>query len=145
MGKSPKLIASPTAISVWARLLRPEQKGILILNSQHPKAFVMATLYMLHVELSFRSLRPKMENGEEGIDNHRRDALKRFAKWVPCNCQPSCSNEWNFANDIGLARGGASKCKIDRYLRQGALPTMLKTKEVQDLKAMYESWKDAKR
>ncbi|KAI9774259.1 MAG: hypothetical protein M1840_004153 [Geoglossum simile] len=75
---------SPTrieAIEAWARLLRPEQRsGNLILNSQHPKAFVMAVLYMLHVEVCFKSVRPRLSNGEIGIDMGRREVLKRFTK-----------------------------------------------------------------
>ncbi|KAE9378672.1 FabD/lysophospholipase-like protein [Stipitochalara longipes BDJ] len=99
------------AIEVWSRLLRLEQRGNLILNSQHPKAFVMAVLYMLHVEMCFKSVKPRLEDGEIGIDMSRREALKRFTKWVRCSCQASCKNEWNFANDTGISRGGDVGCR----------------------------------
>ncbi|PVH70050.1 FabD/lysophospholipase-like protein, partial [Cadophora sp. DSE1049] len=131
------------AIETWSRLLRPEQRsGNLILNSQHPKAFVMAVLYMLHIEVCFKSAKPRLETGEIGIDMARREALKRFTKWVPCICQVSCSNEWNFANDIGFSRGGDAGCKIERLLRQRTLQNLFREKELGRLKVMHRNWSD---
>ena len=111
------------------------------MGTAHPKAFVMAVLYMLHVEHSFSSMKPKLPDGEIGVDKDRREALKRFAKWVPCKCQELCGNEWNFANDVGLPRGNDEKCKIVTFLAQGVLQNLFKSKELAWLNAMHESWK----
>jgi calcium-independent phospholipase A2-gamma len=67
-------------------------------NSIHRKPFVMATLYMLHIESCVDV--SKMVN----IDRNRRELLKRFSKWVKCLCNGQCGREWNFVNDIGLSR-----------------------------------------
>lgn len=102
----------------------------------------MAVLYMLHIELSYKSKKPRLENGEVGVDMIRREALKRFTKWVPCTCQLSCSNEWNFANDVGFSRGDYAGCKIEKVLDKGTLPNMFKSKELNLLQAMHENWRD---
>jgi calcium-independent phospholipase A2-gamma len=97
---------------------------------------------MLHVEACFKSVKPRLDDGEIGVDVSRREALKRFTKWVPCICQVSCKNEWNFANDIGLSRGGHVGCKIEKLLGQGALPNLFKSKELNLLEALHRSWSD---
>ncbi|KAG4422097.1 hypothetical protein IFR04_004724 [Cadophora malorum] len=137
-----RVIPEFTAIETWRRLLGPAQRsGPDILGTAHPKAFVMAVLYMLHVEHSFSSMKPKLPDGEIGVDKDRREALKRFAKWVPCKCQELCGNEWNFANDVGLPRGNDEKCKIVTFLAQGVLQNLFKSKELAWLNVMHESWK----
>jgi calcium-independent phospholipase A2-gamma len=102
----------------------------------------MAVLYMLHVEVCFKSVKPRLDNGEIGIDAGKREVLKRFTKWVPCVCQVSCKNEWNFANEIGFSRGGDAGCGIERLLGQGALPGLFRSRELGLLKAMHASWCD---
>ncbi|PVH79912.1 FabD/lysophospholipase-like protein [Cadophora sp. DSE1049] len=137
-----KVIPEFTAIETWRRLLGPAQRsGPDILGTAHPKAFVMAVLYMLHVEHSFSSMKPKLPDGEIGVDKDRREALKRFTKWVPCKCQELCGNEWNFANDVGLPRGNDDKCKIMKFLAQGVLQNLFKSRELAWLNAMHDSWK----
>lgn len=102
----------------------------------------MAVLYMLHVEVCFKSVKPRLDNGEIGIDMGRREALKRFPKWVSCICQDSCKNEWNFANDIGFSRGGDVGCKVEKLLGRGTLPNLFKSRELKLLKVMHASWSD---
>src|SRR5438034_386824 len=86
----------------WTRLLRDKSN---VRDSVHSKSFVMAVLYMLHIESCFENVKPRLTDGTIGVDPDRREALKRFAKWVPCQCDEGCRKEWNFANDIGLYRG----------------------------------------
>ncbi|KAI7091445.1 general substrate transporter [Hortaea werneckii] len=89
-------------IEIWARLLRDHLKAD-VAASKHPVSFVMAVLYMLHAEC-ICNLRPPEDLG--GATEDRREALKRFDHWVPCQCKRKCGREWNFVNDLGLPRGG---------------------------------------
>ncbi|KAH6723597.1 acyl transferase/acyl hydrolase/lysophospholipase [Leptodontidium sp. MPI-SDFR-AT-0119] len=137
-----KVIPDITAIETWRRLLGPAQRsGPDVLGTAHPKAFVMAVLYMLHVEHSFGSMKPKLPDGEIGVEKDKREALKRFTKWVPCKCQELCRNEWNFANEVGLSRGNDEKCRITKFLAQGVLQNMFRSKELGWLNAMHDRWK----
>ncbi|KAH8595438.1 hypothetical protein B0O99DRAFT_741269 [Bisporella sp. PMI_857] len=107
-----KHVANPNqdiVLMTWKRLLRQgQQDSKLFLNTIYSKFFDMVVLYMLHIELCIKNKMPVLKNGETGIDMDRREALKRFTKWVPCICQASSQipyrNEWNFANDTGLSK-----------------------------------------
>ena len=95
-GPGPK--PSPNHVSeTWTRLLRDKRD---VQNSIHRKPFVMAILYMIHIESSLDVA--KMTT----IDPNRREMLKRFSKWVPCQCDARCGRDWNFVNEVGLSRGG---------------------------------------
>ncbi|MCJ1359494.1 MAG: hypothetical protein MMC33_009496 [Icmadophila ericetorum] len=97
--------------SIWSRLLRDRTS---ISESCHPKGFVLAVLYMLHIETTLENKLPVDENGVKGrVKEARRELLKRFGNWVRCKCGGSakdgtegCTVDWCFANDIGLWRGG---------------------------------------
>lgn len=110
-------------VEVWSRLLRPDRNlSIPIKQSHLPKSLIMSTIYMLHVETTIRKYEvPHKEDGSEGIDDKRREALKRFAKWVQCQCKYECGNEWNFVNEVGLRRpkDNGRKCGVGRILDRG--------------------------
>lgn len=99
---------------------------------------------MLHIETSAhtRHERPVLENGQMGVDLKRREILKRFAKWVPCQCSGNCGKEWNFVNDVGLSRGGNDeKCRVHKLL-QGHMAKVVmasksRLKELEDTKRIW--------
>jgi hypothetical protein len=102
---------------VWQRLLR--DKTSRISTSTHPKGFVMAILYMLHIEKDNQYRRPRDERGRTGlVSEQRRELLKRYGNWVPCQCGRLCGRDWSFANDVGMNRGGNPNrpCGIARLL-----------------------------
>lgn len=102
---------------IWRRLLRSSASDIR--NTSHPKPFILAVLYMLHVE-RFSSERPRGDNSQFGeVKAKRREILKRFDVWVPCTCRKKCPHEWNFANDRGIYRSASEdsqKCRILQLL-----------------------------
>jgi calcium-independent phospholipase A2-gamma len=104
----------------------------------------MATIYMLHIETSIHSKheRPIMDNGQEGVDMRRREALKRFAKWVPCRCSSDCGKEWNFVNEIGLSRpeGDDDKCGIAKLLGRGSIRNLVASKNLKALEDTRKFW-----
>lgn len=106
----------------------------------------MAVLYMLHIEKYLEDERPLDESKEVGVDNDRREALKRFNKWVPCQCSRSCGTEWNFANDIGLQRGDSTKklCGVAEFLRRGTLRNLFASQDGEALKSMRDKWGTAR-
>ena len=111
---------SPETIeSVWRRLYVSPPDDVSA--TSHPRPFVLAILYMLHVE-RFLSKRPTGDGGLSGeIKLKRRNLLKRFDTWIPCLCGASCGREWNFINDQGLRAifGEESKeCRIARLVRR---------------------------
>jgi calcium-independent phospholipase A2-gamma len=114
---------------VWQRLLR--DKASRISTSSHPKGFVMAVLYMLHIERDNQDRRPKDEHGRTGlVSAQRRELLKRYGNWVPCQCGRLCGRDWNFANDVGIYRGGQANrtCGIARLLEASVMDLLLSKK-----------------
>jgi calcium-independent phospholipase A2-gamma len=129
-----------TIKKVWSRLLRDQSN---IVNSMHPKGFAMATLYMLHIESFLSHEKPKDDDQLEGrVSVDRRELLKRFGNWVPCECNRTCGCEWNFANDIGMHRGGKErKCALIKVLGEPSLKDLLITKkELQRMKDIKNKW-----
>lgn len=123
--------SSSTVAKTWSRLLRSRHD---VKNSIHRKPFVLATLYMLHIEsrLSVPDMR---------VDSERREALKRFAKWVPCQCDENCEREWNFANDLGLWRGDRSRvCKVARLFEQNTWQSFLGKRYLDRLEETRRLW-----
>jgi hypothetical protein len=93
---------------VWARL--PFDKESLGQPS-HSKGYVMAILYMIHIEAYNKDKRPRDIKGPDS--QYRLPLLKNYAAWVPCPCHGGCDLEWNFADDRGIFRGsGSSRCEI---------------------------------
>lgn len=127
---------SPTRKHVaqaWSRLLRDKRD---LSRSIHRKPFVMAVLYMLHIET-------RLELSKREVDIEEREKLKRFAKWVPCQCRQHCGREWNFVNEIGLSRGGDNdvKCDFPRLMENKKHWTVtFKTDQVKRLKATRDVW-----
>ncbi|USP81106.1 hypothetical protein yc1106_08380 [Curvularia clavata] len=127
---------APSKIHVaeaWSRLLRDKRD---LNESIHRKPFVMAVLYMLHIET-------KLELSAKKVDNDEREKLKRFAKWVPCQCRQLCNREWNFVNEIGLSRGGDENIKCDfpgLIENRNHWTVAFKADQVKRLKATREKW-----
>ncbi|KAK5698262.1 hypothetical protein LTR97_007223 [Elasticomyces elasticus] len=127
--------------AVWVRLLHDDSDNVL--NTQHSVPFVMAVLYMLHVEQFW----PDKNPGElDAAGSDRREALKRYNRWVPCRCKVDCGREWNFANDIGLSKGGNSKktCDVNKYLVSAPVLNLLAFKTRKALEDMNEEWAKAR-
>lgn len=97
----------------------------------------MATLYMLHVESSKQNGKPP---------DLKRESLKRFDKWVPCQCTKKCGKEWNFINLNGLSRGGRRdlQCGIERFMTLNIVLQSFNRKELEGLEKMRAEW-DAKK
>src|SRR2546423_15572997 len=55
---------------VWQRLLR--DKTLRVSTTSHPKGFVMAVLYMLHIERDNQNRRPQDEHGRIGLVSEQR-------------------------------------------------------------------------
>lgn len=102
----------------------------------------MAVFYMLHIESCLDVAKPQLANGRVGVDGDRREALKRFAKWVPCQCHQPCGREWNFVNDIGLSRGGGigRKCAVARLFERPSWQNFLAAKEMGWLEETRGLW-----
>lgn len=103
----------------------------------------MATIYMLHIETksSFRWERPKTVDGSTGVDRHRRELLKRFAKWVPCKCSGACGKTWNFANDVGFSQGGEEgRCGVVKLMKSGIASGLWANKDAKALELMRADW-----
>ena len=126
---------------VWSRLL-PSPDGE-IHNSSHPKPFILAILYMLHME-RFLSERPRGDNNQPGeIKVMRREILKRFHVWIPCTCRRKCRSRWNFVSDIGICQPeakSAEKCKVKSVV-EGQKDS---EKGFQIWESLVESWKRSK-
>lgn len=77
------------------------------------------------------------------VDPDRREMLKRFAKWVPCQCD--CGRDWNFVNEVGLSRGGDNRrdCDMIKLFETGSWMMVFKTSKVRKLQAMRDLWDDA--
>ena len=102
----------------------------------------MAVLYMLHIETFLPNERPQ---DLDGPSEDRREALKRFDRWVQCKCKKRCGREWNFANDVGLARGGNGQCDVLKYLGRGNSMLNLFAQNVEQvLESMRTEWKAAR-
>ncbi|KAF2850938.1 hypothetical protein T440DRAFT_395935, partial [Plenodomus tracheiphilus IPT5] len=116
---------------VWSRLLRDRSD---IRNSSHRKPFVMATLYMLHIETNLEV--SKMVD----IDPDRRETLKRFAKWVPCQCK--CGRQWNFVNETGLSRSGDKRrdCELSKLFDCSSWMLVFRGDQVRKLEATRQLW-----
>ncbi|KAI7270227.1 general substrate transporter [Hortaea werneckii] len=126
-------------IEIWARLLRDHLKAD-VAASKHPVSFVMAVLYMLHAEC-ICNLRPPEDLG--GATEDRREALKRFDHWVPCQCKRRCGREWNFVNDLGLSRAGepGKECDMEAYTKRSAKRNVFAKADETIFATMRNTWK----
>ena len=85
----------------------------------------MAILYMLHVESFYEDKLPKMSDGndgrEVGITSDQRELCKSFGFWAECQCQNACGRKWNFANKVGISRGGTPEhfCAVAMSISEG--------------------------
>lgn len=125
---------SPSHITeTWSRLLRDKRN---MRESTHHKPFVMAVLYMLHIETI-------LELSRKEVDADQREKLKRFDKWVPCQCRQLCCRQWNFVNEIGLSKGGDDgiKCDFPGLIKKREHWTIaFKTDQTKRLKATRDMW-----
>jgi calcium-independent phospholipase A2-gamma len=108
-------------------------------TSVHRKPFVMATLYMLHIETSVLDVSKMV-----AIDRIRREHLKRFSKWVKCLCDAQCGREWNFVNEVGLSRergDGRGECELVKLFDvKNSWKLMFKSEKVRRLEATRRVW-----
>jgi calcium-independent phospholipase A2-gamma len=143
---------SPSTVqSIWSRLLRPDNP-VRQNQSSLPQGLVMSVIYMLHLETrlpKYKHNPPKRADGSEGIDEKRREALKRFAKWVPCLCRYECGNEWNFVNEVGLRRPreNEKKCGVQKVLGRGTriYLNLLEGKNLEAVERTRAIWDRAER
>ncbi|EDU48283.1 phospholipase [Pyrenophora tritici-repentis Pt-1C-BFP] len=137
----PSRTPSPSQVfEVWMRMLRDTNN---VRRSIHRKPFIMAVLYMLHLETSLPDV-PKMTT----IEPNRREMLKRFVKWVPCQCDKKCGRQWNFVNEIGLSRGqtGEDECDlVDLYNHSDSWKLVFKGAKVKRLEATRKLWEATSR
>ncbi|PSK43691.1 hypothetical protein B9Z65_7205 [Elsinoe australis] len=100
----PKSTPSPIMImKTWAQTLRNKSNPR---HSANSKPLTMAVLYMLHVGVA-------VEGVSISVDDNRREILKRFTKWVPCQCKGGCNRQWNFVNEVGLCKNeDKEECKM---------------------------------
>ena len=84
-----------------------------------PKPYVMALLYMLHIE----HFPPDSSSMDLEMDSFLLQQLLSFDCWVPCPCK-QCGLTWNFASTSwGMYKGEppkkANKCLLfERYLEK---------------------------
>ncbi|KAE8845923.1 hypothetical protein PTNB73_01903 [Pyrenophora teres f. teres] len=131
----PSRTPSPSQVTeVWMRMLRDTNN---VRRSIHRKPFIMAVLYMLHLETSLPDI-SKMTI----IEPNRREMLKRFVKWVPCQCEKKCGRQWNFVNEIGLSRGQTDdECDlVDLYNHGDSWKLVFKGAKVKRLEATRRLW-----
>ncbi|KAL8718245.1 MAG: hypothetical protein Q9181_008229, partial [Wetmoreana brouardii] len=136
---------------IWQSLLRPPYLDIE--KTSHPKAFILAVLYMLHLEQYHRSERPHGYDEQQGkVTEKRANMLTRFDLWIKCRCSTKCCKEWNFVNRLGMYRPREEQtppCKAVRALleprgtKKGKLHNMFhRERDGQGiLENMYEEWK----
>ena len=102
---------------IWRRLLTSRCDDVN--QTAHPRSFVLAVLYMLHIE-RFLNERPRGDNEQPGeVKAKRREILKRYDVWVSCTCCRKCPSQSNFANDLGMCRAGFEgndKCRVARIV-----------------------------
>jgi calcium-independent phospholipase A2-gamma len=104
----------------------------------------MAVLYMLHLESSVDVEKPRREDNAVGVDRNQREALKRFAKWVPCQCERACGRQWNFVNEIGMSRGGEGReCGVLKLFERASWRNILANKEMGWLMETRKRWEAA--
>ena len=138
----------------WRRLLRPPSDDPT--ESTHPKHFVLAILYMLHLE---QFLKLKTSSGDvkaqDTISDKRLIILTRFDLWIRCHCSPSCGKEWNFVNRIGMYKPQSEQtppCKavwalkgrlVPRGVQKGKSYNLFHRKEHDQniLEDLYKEWK----
>lgn len=90
-------------METWAQTLRRKDNPR---HSANSKPLTMAVLYMLHVGIA-------IEGVSISVDDNRREILKRFTKWVPCQCKDGCNRQWNFVNEVGLCKNEDKEvCKM---------------------------------
>jgi calcium-independent phospholipase A2-gamma len=131
-----------TIEKTWTRLLSDQRN---ISNSVHPKGLAMATMYMLHIERYLPNEKPLDNNKTIGVSTERRELLKAFGNWVPCQCKQACGVEWNFADDIGLHRGGNAKdCRLVEVVDKQILKNLSIEKDVEVLKLTKKKWRDSR-
>lgn len=111
---------SAQTLDTWRRLRYSPQEIL-------PKPYVLALLYMLHVE----HFTPDSSLEELKMDSSLLQLLLSFDCWVPCPCK-RCGLTWNFASaSWGMYKGeppkkarkcllfGASRCLLfGRYLEK---------------------------
>lgn len=99
---------------------------------------------MLHLESCLGVSKPLLDDKTVGVDDNRREALKRFSKWVPCQCRRPCRREWNFVNDIGLCRGGEEgKCAVANLFERTQWGLVFAGNEIDALQKTWRLWSAA--
>lgn len=92
----------------WRRLLRNASAPIE--KTPYPKGFVVAIIYMLHTESHFNDRKPNSRDARRPekvvLSPERRELCKSFGFWAPCQCGSHCGRRWNFANKVGISKGG---------------------------------------
>lgn len=92
----------------WRRLLRNPLAPLE--NKPHPKGFIVAILYMLHIESHFEDRKPKGRDPRHPdkvvLSAERRELCKSFGFWAPCQCGNGCGRKWTFVNKVGISKGG---------------------------------------
>lgn len=92
----------------WRRLLH--EASAPLEKTPFPKGFIIAVLYMLHIESHFQDRKPKDRHPRHPervvISPERRELCKSFGFWARCQCGNSCGRRWNFANKVGISKGG---------------------------------------
>lgn len=137
-----------TILEVWSRLLRNEPSPR---SSIHNKAFVMAVLYMLHIERILKDPETRQQGEALSSDPKRRENLKRYNKWVQCQCRSGgggCEKKWNFVNVVGLCRPldsgkpGSERCRVAAYLGGEDFSMRVTRKPWKVLEMLKTEWKD---
>jgi hypothetical protein len=73
-----------------------------------PRNYVLAAIYMLHIETWYPNLKPQSSDGTVMISEEREAILACFGEWVNCQCRPFCTWEWCFSR----SRTGMYKIKM---------------------------------
>jgi hypothetical protein len=105
--------------------------------------FILATVYMLHVE-KYLNKTPKDNSGAVGIARERRKSVKRFGNWVDCSCDLACSRRWNFANDLGLSQAlsPGQECKVFRWVEKDESRRLHDHEGSRDYRDTVKRWKN---
>ena len=112
-----------------------------VYKSKFPPCLVMAVLYQLHVETFLHHGALFDDPRMVSIDTNRREALKRYENWVPCQCTRQCGKQWNFVNDIGLCKGSDSACDVEEFLQRKLGRSLFGNGIDKVLVEMRKSWK----
>ena len=125
---------------IWQRL--PQRSADVDLEeTAHSKPYILAILYMLHLEHYHMSERPSgcESQEDEKVTNERANVLTGFDLWIRCCCQKQCVKQWNFVNKVGIYRPPDEQnpqCK--------AVKAWKGMTDSKCLRHMYQEWKDHK-